>query len=85
MVGGAHGLLGHHVRPHVMVAASRPGNGFVTTPFHQRVELIVLVTVANNKLAVVLYLAQVRCSYHMVGNFREVQFLWILWSRLIHA
>ena len=68
MVGGAHGLLGHHVQPHVMVVASRPGNGFVTTPFHQRVELIVLVTVANNKLAVVLYLAQVRCIIYPYGS-----------------
>ena len=62
MVGGAHGLLGHHIRPHVVIVASRQGNGFVTTPFHQRMEPIVLVTVANNKLVVVLYLVQVRCT-----------------------
>ena len=59
MVGGAHGFPGHHVLSHVVIVASRPGNVLVTTPHHQRVELIVLVKVINNKLAVVLYPAQV--------------------------
>ena len=67
MVGGANELLGYHVRPHVVMVASRQGNGSVTTPFHQRVEIIVLVTVANTKLVVVLYLVQVRCTIYPYG------------------
>ena len=62
MVSGAHGCLGHYVLSRVVIVASRPDNVLVTTPYHQRVELIVLVTVINNKLAIVLYPAQVRCT-----------------------
>ena len=49
MVGGAHGVVGHHVLQH-MVIVRRPGNVFVTTPLPQVVEVIVSVAAASKKI-----------------------------------
>ena len=58
MVGGAHGLAGHHVLQHVVIVR-RPDNVPVTTLLPQEVEVIVLVTVVRNKL-VILQVVPVR-------------------------
>ena len=49
MVGGAHGLAGHHVLQHVVIVR-KPDNVFAIILLPQEVEIIVLVTVASNKL-----------------------------------
>jgi len=58
MVGGALGVLGHHALQHVGVV-KEPENVFATTLHHQRVEVIVLVAIVNNRLAALL-IVQVR-------------------------
>ena len=50
MVGGAHGQTGHHVMQHVVVVRG-PDNVIVTILPPQGVEVIVLVTAANNRFA----------------------------------
>ena len=53
MVGGAHGLAGHHVLQHVVIVR-RPDNVPVITLLPQEVEIIALVAVTNDKVVTLL-------------------------------
>ena len=53
MVGGAHGLAGHHVLQHVVIVR-RPDNVPVITLLPQEVEIIALVAVTSNKVVTLL-------------------------------
>ena len=67
MVGGVHGLLGHHVLEHV-VMVTEPDNDPVIILHHQREEVISLVTTPRERFVTSLN-AQVQMCMAIIRNF----------------